>query len=202
MPKPKVKPKHHFWTLKRKVFTIGALSAIIVFSFVAAANRFQKDEAELKQLRQNKDVLKVQQFAMFKEPRLWPKLAEEIALAEVKASVAYCVPLELLVGVQCKEGNMYPFALSKTGAAGGHQVDFEANKEEFPVKYEWQKYQPEYNASCSAWMLSRLIRKHGVKKALMLYNLGEGNYKKGMRADKYYQDVLALSGEFRYFEVR
>ena len=198
---PKNKHKH-FWTLKRKAILIGALSTLLIVAFLGITTKLRKDELELRQIKTqnvvNRDVQKVAEYAMSCNSKLWPSLANEIATAIVNSSLTYKVPLDILVGIVAVESEFNIFVVSKANAKGLCQVRFESWPE---IKVE-NVYEPEQNCNSAAWILNRLIKEHKLKKAIELYNIGEGNFKKGVRNREYVSKIFEKSAEFRYFDTR
>jgi hypothetical protein len=145
-----------------------------------------------------RDVTKVKSFYKKHNPKLWDSLAEEMAVATVEAAGTHEVPLSIQVGVNIKESDVHPFAKSVTGAKGMGQVDFKANKEELG---EGNPYEPTYNQKSSAFLLKNKIKVYGVNKGLEIYNVGEGNYKKGIRNKKYVAQVLRNAAEFKKYKL-
>lgn len=196
-----LKKHKHKIPLKTRIFTYGVTATLLTIIVLSLLWKLRHDETELKQIKLNQayaqDISKVKSYMMGKNKKLWPSLAEELAVAVVRASYKYGVPLDIFVATRMVESEANPFAVSNTGAAGLGQMDFSAFTEEYPVKHEYQKYDPTYNSECTAHLLSSLIRKHGLKKALALYNIGEGNYRKGVRTN-YVAKVFAEASAFRY----
>lgn len=147
--------------------------------------------------QKSKDVVKVKAYYKKYNPRLWDSLAEEMAEATVTAAKQYKVPLSIQVGVNIKESEVHPFAVSRTGAKGMGQVDFDANREELG---SGNPFEPLYNQQCSAYLLQQKIKQYGVNKGLEIYNVGEGNYKRGTRNPSYVRKVLSYANKFKSFK--
>lgn len=144
-----------------------------------------------------KEATKVKQFVQSNNNKIWDKLAEEMALAYVQASKKYKVPLEILVGKDVVESQFHIFARSKTGAAGVGQLDHSAWKDVLP---QGNPYDPTYNIESCAAVMSHYIKKYGFRKGIEMYNVGDGNYAKGIRNKAYVSKVLSAASEYRYFK--
>jgi len=78
------------------------------------------------------------------------------------------------------------------------QVDFRAWREELGVG---NPFEPRFNQRGVGYVLSLNIRTYGLKKGLQVYNLGEGNYKRGKRNLRYVTRVFEQASEYRYLEL-
>lgn len=144
-----------------------------------------------------KEATKVKQFVQSNNKKIWDKLADEMAISYVQASKRYKVPLEILVGKDMVESGFNIFAKSKTGAAGVGQLDHSAWKDVLP---QGNPYDPAYNIESCATVMSHYIKKYGFRKGIEMYNVGGGNYAKGIRNKAYVSKVLSAASEFRYFK--
>lgn len=144
-----------------------------------------------------KEATKVKQFVQSNNNKIWDKLAEEMALTYVQASKKYKVPLEILVGKDMVESEFRIFARSKTGAAGVGQLDHSAWKDVLP---QGNPYDPMYNIESCAAVMNHYIKKYGFRKGIEMYNVGDGNYAKGIRNKAYVSKVLSAASEYRYFK--
>lgn len=178
-----------------KNFAYGFLLAALLSTTYSYATK--QDEPIRLTTQVNKDVVKVQKYYKKHNPKLWDSLATELAKATVDGATEYKVPLPIQVAVNVKESDLHPFAVSRTGAKGLGQVDFEANKEELG---SGNPFDPKYNQQCSAYLLSQKISAYGVRKGLEIYNVGEGNYKRGVRNKKYVAQVLDYANKFKKFK--
>lgn len=185
---------------KSSNFILGFVAALLLSTSFGYATKYTKEvKVVVVKNKTTTDIAKVKAFYRKQNPRLWDSLATEMAGATVSAVNANDVPLSLQVGVNQRESEMHPFATSRTGAKGMGQVDFEANKEELG---EGNPYEPVYNQECSAKLLKAKIKQYGVTKGLEIYNVGEGNYKKGVRNKKYVAQVLANASNFKKFKTQ
>lgn len=196
----------------RKIFNIKTLTLLVLLGATVTAfsgyqtNQVYKIELENKATAKKSDrdtkVKKVALYYMEQNERLWPQLAVYMSEATVDASEEYKIPLKVLVGKIVKESEANPFARSFTGAAGTSQVDFEAHKKTFPnIKLTRERYDPQNNIRCGAYLLQDYIKKYGIKDALHAYNLGETAYKKGKRNPNYVRDVLSNASDFEYYRI-
>lgn len=144
-----------------------------------------------------KEATKVKQFVQSNNNKIWNKLADEMAVSYIQASKKYKVPLEILVGKDMVESQFNIFARSKTGAAGVGQLDHSAWKDVLP---QGNPYDPMYNIESCAVVMSHYINKYGLRKGIEMYNVGDGNYAKGVRNKTYVSKVLSAASEFRYFK--
>lgn len=187
-------------TLKLKYFLSGVVVASLLSSTIGYALLYRSDERELQRIKQTQtlsaDTAKVKHFILSRNPKLWDSLASEVALSIVDAASTYKIPLDIMVGISWVEAKFEVFALSSTGAQGLTQVDFKAWKEELGNR--GNVYDPKYNVPCGAFVLSKMLKHNSMKNALQLYNLGEGNYKSGMRNPGYVAKVMETASEFRY----
>lgn len=180
-------------------FILGFIVALLLSTTFGYATKYTEEvKLTVVENKKESDVAKVKAFYMKQNPRLWDSLASEMAEATVAAVNTYEVPLSIQVGVNIKESEVHPFAVSRTGAKGMGQVDFEANKEELG---EGNPYEPSFNQDCSARLLKQKIKQYGVNKGLEIYNVGEGNYKKGTRNKKYVAHVLANARNFKKYKI-
>lgn len=196
---------HHRY--RNRCFFTGVLVTALIASTISYAQRYRADEVEIQRLRQEQlaekqqnqqDVQKVKNFYLKKNPRLWDSLALEMAEATVAAAKHHQVPLEIQVAVNACESEIHPFAVSPTGAKGLGQVDFNVWREELG---DGNPFEPTYNQRGVSYVLSRNLRLYGLKKGLEIYNLGEGNFKRGKRARQYVSRVFEQASEFRYMTL-
>ena len=202
MTAQRTKPKHKLKWYKSKQF-YQVLVFMLFVMFIGSVAYFQsvvtEDKAQLSQLKQsNRNTLKLAVYIQYKNPKVWPSLATEIATGIVTAASQHKVPLDILVGLVEHESGFNVFAVSKTNAAGLAQVDFDAWKEEFKVS---NKYEPSVNVQCGAWILAKHIHEVKLKKGLQIYNSGIGNYRKGVISKDYVSKVYEYASEYRYYQA-
>lgn len=193
---------HFHLKYRTRYFAYGVTFALLTCASVGYATKWRADEVEIGKLRQaqavSQEVLRVKAFYQAKNPKLWDSLALELASATVDAARFYQVPLDVQVAVNTCESEASPFAQSPTGAKGLGQVDFDAWKEELG---QGNPYEPRFNQRGTAYILAVSIQKHGLKKGLEIYNLGEGNYRNGKRNRQYVLRVFEQASEFRYMTL-
>lgn len=175
--------------------TLGALAVwtsvkVRIMNYEVAQYRTIKANVEMTQ-----ETEQIAAYIKENNGKVWDKLSEEMAIAYFTASKKYGIPVSILIGKDQTESGFNVFAKSKTGAKGVGQLDHGAWKDVLP---EGNPYDPSYNIDSCARVLAFQIKKHGVKKGLEYYNVGEGNYKKGIRNPAYARKVLSAASEFRY----
>lgn len=194
--------KHYykFVSLKTSIVISVLLLAAVCYGNYMSAKTYNLF-VNYKQQQHNRQVIKVKLFYMEHCEKIWEELAEYEAEATIAAAERYEIPLHRLVGVVVKESEGYPFAVSRTGALGLAQIDFQAHDDTFPgLKETRDKYDPKYNISAAAYLLRQYTKKYGYEHGLMAYNLGEGAYAKGQRTEKYVKAVKNISRKFKYFD--
>lgn len=194
----------HTMRYRTQYFCMGVLITGLVSSTCVYSQKYQADEAEIRTIRQSQAILqtqtdlevqKVKSFYLKKNPRLWDTLALEMAQATVDAARHYQIPLDIQVGVNAHESELSPFAVSPTGAKGMGQVDFRAWRKELGAG---NPFEPKFNQRGVGYVLALNIRTYGLKRGLEVYNLGEGNYKRGRRNPTYVSRVFEQASEYRY----
>lgn len=184
---------------KRNNFITGFILALVLSTSFSYATKYAHEvQTTAKITKAQQNTARVKSFYKKHNPKLWDSLAEEMAEATVAAVDLHDVPLSIQVGVNIKESDVHPFAKSVTGAKGMGQVDFAANREDLG---EGNPYEPAYNQKSSAFLLKQKIKLYGVNKGLEIYNVGEGNYKKGRRNKKYVAQVLHNAAEFKKYKL-
>lgn len=196
------KKQHKFWTLKKKIFTLGAASVLILGIVTMVGAKIATDEQELRTLRKQqnlqRDVLRVKNYVMARNPKLWDNLATEIATAIVNASHNYRVPLEVAVGIAEVESEFNVFSVSSVGAKGLFQIHHKAWSQEIQGR---NLFDPEFNANMAMWILNQNRHRSNMKAALTKYNIGAGSYAKGLRNASYVKSVFSCAGQFRYHDI-
>lgn len=161
------------------------------------SNEVKEYQVIKSQIELTKQANKVKCYIQDNNRKIWNKLAEEMAIAYVTASKKYNIPLEILIGKDQVESEFRIFAESSKGAVGVGQLDHKAWRDVLP---EGNPYDPSYNIDSCARVLSFEFKKHGIRKGLEMYNVGIGNYTKGVRNRAYVSKVLSAASEFRYYK--
>ena len=192
------------YTVKRYKITyliVGLILGMMGMWTTVKANTITAEVKEYHQMKAQveltKEASKVKSFVQETNGKIWDRLAEEMAVAYVTASKKYNIPIEILVGKDSVESKYEVFAKSRTGAKGVGQLDHGAWKDVLPAG---NPYDPSYNIDSCARVLAFEIKKRGVRKGLEIYNVGEGNYAKGVRNPDYTRKVLSAASEFRYYK--
>lgn len=193
--------KHTVKRFKVTYLIVGVLLGMFgMWTTVKASylnNEVKEYHAMKAQVELTKQANKVKCYIQDNNSKIWNKLAEEMAIAYITASKKYNIPLDVLIGKDQVESEFNVFAKSRTGAKGVGQLDHRAWKDVLP---EGNPYDPSYNIDSCARVLAFEIKKSGVRKGLELYNVGSGNYAKGIRNPAYARRVISAASEFRYYK--
>ena len=194
------------WLIRLLMMLIICMSVQTAFAVkpLGALPRDTQDPYEIAVAAQHHEsdraTQRLKTFFMARNRKLWGRIAEYQAESAVKASKAHKVELSLLAGVISAESEGNPFSVSRTGAKGSAQVDFNAHGSRFPqIKEERDKFDPEKNIDCAAELLKEYTTQYGLRNGLQVYNLGETAYRKGRRNPRYADKVLRYARLYRHF---
>lgn len=177
---------------------VGVILGITLMNTTNSICKLREEEKELIVLKQeqstSKEAVKIKKYIQSKNPKIWDSLALDMANSYLSKSKKYNVSVDLLVGKDWVESNFNIFARSNAGAKGLGQLNDSAWKDVLP---KGNPYEPSYNIDSCAKVMSFYTTKYGLNKGLELYNVGEGNYKKGVRNPLYVTKVLSSAYEFK-----